>query len=195
MDPKIREMVNLATADIRRLQQANTGIRAREAWRAFLEHSNRAINRLEGYSKRTNQVPKYKALLKEIWEQDLTAYVRFARNAHEHAAEDIEVDDPFNTRVAFPNGTLTGYTVFGTTAEGERVVMPSVGPAQVFSSDSSVRIVSLKPTIQLVPLMDKHGNWLMPPQIVKFEFESEPSVAAVARAYLDWVIGRVNDFD
>lgn len=66
IDPKIQEMVDMATDDIKRLRAADTCADARKAWIAFLENSNRALNRLEAAAKEVNQAAKYKAVMREI---------------------------------------------------------------------------------------------------------------------------------
>lgn len=193
INPKIQEMLNLAASDVNRLRKAETCADARRAWVAFLEHSNRAINRLEGYSKRTSQHDKYKKLLKEeIWSSGLTKYMRAARNTHEHGVADTQIDDRFSERIVFPNGKmLGGIFASGTTADGQ-IVYCEPGPME-FEGSPGVRKISIKPTILLVPVEGRAGEWILPP-IVPFEAEDEPWALAVARSYLEWVIGKVNTF-
>ena len=58
-----------AERDLARLEKAKSSRDARKAWHDFLEHSNRALNRLEGYAKRAGQTRKYKQLIsKDIWQ-------------------------------------------------------------------------------------------------------------------------------
>ncbi len=195
VSPKIQEMLELAAGDIDRLRKAKTSRSARRAWVAFLEHSNRAINRLEGYSKKTNQYDKYKNLVsKEIWSSPLTKYMRAARNASEHGVEDIEIDDPYNERIILPDGQMIGSPiVIVQNKNGEEVYSTSAGPAE-FYGHPDVRRITLKPTIQLIPIQARPGDWAEPPHVPGLEAEDEPAAAAVARVYLEWVTAKVATF-
>jgi len=188
-------MLDLAALDVNRLRKAENCADARRAWIAFLEHSNRAINRLEGYSRRTSQLDKYKKLLKEeIWSSELTKYMRAARNAHEHGVADTQIDDPFNERIAFPNGQMLGAPIMmANTPDGGIVYMPAAGGME-FEGSQGVRKITLKPTIQLVPVEGRPGEWIHPPHIPRLEAEDEPAALAVARSYLEWVIAKTGTF-
>jgi hypothetical protein len=194
--PKIQEMISAAESDIRRLRRAKSSKGAREAWVSFLEHANRALNRLEGYAKRTNQTPKYKDLIgKEIWANDLTKYMRAARNAHEHGVEDLGIDEPYNDRIIFPDGRIAGPPiVYGYSAEGKVFVMTAAEPMQIISSGGG-RVISLKPGIRMVPIIGHKGETIMPPHVGALEAEDESDPSAVARVYLAWVVAQVSTFD
>jgi hypothetical protein len=193
--PKIQEMIDLAAADIKRLRVAQSCEAARNAWVDFLEHSNRAINRLEGYSRRTNQTPKYKKLLNdEIWSTELTKYMRVVRNAHEHGIGTTGEPDPLNERIVFPDGRIFGGpTVYGTNAEGEMVLASTKSGPMEWSASPGARVVALKPTVCMVPVLSPKGETLMPP-FVQISAEDEPEVVAAARLYLDWVVAKVGTF-
>jgi hypothetical protein len=191
--PKIQHELDLARKEVRRLRRARSCKEARKAWVSFLEHANRAINRLEGYAKKTSQIHKYKSLIsKEIWDNDVTKFVRTARNAHEHGVQDTEIAAPFVERTAFPNGQIIGMTVMGLTTEGNHQIIPQTGPSK-FQASAGVRRIKLKPTVSMVPVRDPKGNEIMPPDI-QIETEDEPEVAAAARLYLDWVTARIATF-
>lgn len=193
--PKIHEMIAAAEHDIRQLRAAKTSKHARQAWISFLEHANRALNRLEGYSKHTGQIQKYKDLLtKEVWANDLTKYMRTARNAHEHGVEDIEISEPFNSRTVFPNGQILGSTIYGTTEDGKTVVMPQAGPTEIISSSPGVRHIELKPGIRMIPIVSPKGETVMPPHVARLEAEDEPEALAAAREYLKWVVEQISTF-
>lgn len=129
-NPKIQEMVDLAALDVKRLREAASAPQARQAWTDFLEHANRAINRLEGYSRRTKQLAKYKALVSdEVWASPLTKYMRVARNAHEHGVEDLEMSAPHLDRIVHDNGFILGAPlIMAKGPNGEDVFMSPVGP-------------------------------------------------------------------
>lgn len=195
VNPKVQEMVDLATVDVNRLREATTCRAAREAWTDFLEHSNRAINRLEGYARKNGQTPRYKTLIREeIWASDLTKYMRVARNAHEHGVVDTQIDDPYNERIVFPDGRIIGGPiVIGMNETGEEVHLPAAGPME-FSGSLGVRKVALKPGIMLVSIQDRSGEVVRPPHVPNLESEDEPHSASVARTYLEWVIGKIGTF-
>lgn len=195
VNPKVQEMLDLAAIDVKRLSRASTCRGARKAWTDFLEHSNRAFNRLEAHAKKTGQLPKYKSMLRdEVWPNDLTKYMRVARNAHEHGIMDTQVDDPYNERFVFPNGQIFGApTVIGMNDAGEEVYMAAVGPAE-FSGSPEVRRVSLKPGIMLVSILDRFGEVVSPPHVAVLEAEDEAHCVAVARTYLEWLISKVTSF-
>ena len=194
LDPKIQEMIDLAAGDVERLVNATTCDEARAAWIAFLEHANRAINRVQGLARRTNQEPKYKALLEEVWADDLAKYMRTARNTHEHGVVDTEVSEPYAERLAFPDGGLvSGPIVVGTNAAGEEVWIPASGPGQIFGGDPRVRKVSIVPTVRMIPVVTERGEKVMPP-FTALASEDEPEPAAAARAYLAWVTSKVAAF-
>jgi hypothetical protein len=194
MIPKVQEMIDLAHRDIKRLREARSCGRARLAWTAFLEHSNRAINRLEGHARRTKQIPKYEKLIKtDVWSNRLSAYMRAARNAHEHGVQETEVPDPHNERLAFPNGTVTAsVSVIGVTDTGAEVIMPPSTPLEI-SGDPRVRKIVLKPTVRMAPIDAGKFGTLMPPH-VQIASEDEPEAVAAARLYLVWVIDKVATF-
>jgi len=187
-------MIDLAATDIRRLREARSCDAAREAWKAFLEHSNRAINRLEGHSKRTDQLPKYKRLLKaEIWASDLPNYMRTARNAHEHGVDDIEASDPYNERAVFADGRIISPpTVIGQNAAGDQFLLPASAPP-VVTSNMSFRTVRLGPSVKMGPIRDNEGNYILPPAVTMIS-EDEPEIVAAARTYLAWIIEKVGTF-
>lgn len=194
--PKIQEMLDAAERDIRRLRAARTSEGAREAWISFLENSNRAINRLEGYSKRTNQQEKHKYLISNlIWANDLSKYMRAARNAHEHGVENIEISEPFNSRANLPNGRILGSpVVYGKSKDGQLVVMPQAAPIEVKYASHGVRTIELKPGIRMIPVVSARGETIFPPHVdVEAEYESEP--LAAARQYLSWIRDCISDFD
>lgn len=195
--PKIQEMIDLAARDIKRLNRASSCASARRAWVDFLDHSNKAINRLEGYSRRTKQVEKYKKLLnEEIWASNLTKYMRIARNADHHGVDDLDVDDPHNERVVFSDGSIMGsVTVIGQNEAGKQFVMPPSAPMEFASNDPGARRVALKPTVRMVPMVSKKGDTVMPPHVGDLLAEDEPEVAAVARTYLAWVVEKIATFD
>ena len=188
-------MVDLAAIDVARLRTAKSCRAARAAWVEFLEHSNRAINRLEGHSKRTNQLPLYKKLIKDdIWENNLTKYMRIARNYHEHGIEELDIDDPYNERIVLPDGQILGSSIaLGITEAGDEVTMPTSGPRE-YSLGPGMRVIKLKPTVQMVSVRDHQGNIVRPPHIGALLEEDEPAIAAAARSYLDWVVSKIATF-
>ena len=195
--PKIQEMIDLAARDIKRLNRASSCASARRAWVDFLDHSNKAINRLEGYSRRTKQTEKYKKLLnEEIWSSGLTKYMRIARNADHHGVDDLDVDDPHNERIMSSTGHIMGsMTVIGQNEAGEQFVMAPAGSMEFATNDPGARRIALKPTIRMAPLLSKKGEYVMPPHVGVLESIDEPEVAAVARTYLAWAIEKIATFD
>lgn len=194
--PKIEEMIIAAERDIRSLRAAKTSKAARKAWVSFLEHANRALNRLEGYSKRTGQHQKYKDLLtKEVWANDLTKYMRIARNAHEHGVEELEISDPFNSRISFPDGQILGSPVaYAKTIDGQFVPLPTVAPLRITSASPGAKLINLKPGIRLIPIVSPKGETVMPPHVWRLEAEDEAEALAVAREYLKWVVAQISAF-
>ncbi|MGY4351246.1 hypothetical protein ACVWXM_007739 [Bradyrhizobium sp. GM7.3] len=192
--PKIQHMLDLAKKDLRRLRNPRSCKEARNAWVSFLEHSNRAINRLEHYAKKTGQTDKYKSLIsKEIWQDDITKFIRTARNAHEHGVQDTQIDTPYDERIAFPTGQIMGSPlVIGITETGDSVVMPAAGPME-FQGSPGIRKVTLRPTVGMIPIIDPRGEEIMPPY-VNIEAEDESEIAGAARIYLAWVTGRIGTF-
>ncbi len=188
-------MVEAAERDIKRLRNAKTSRGARAAWVSFLQHANTAWNRLEGYSKDTNQYEKYKLLKKEVWASDLTSYMRTARNVLEHGVEDLGISETYNDRVVLPNGQiLAAPIVMGTGVDGRTMIMPAAGPIEVEMS-LGVRVVSLRPGIRMIPIVDRNGETIMPPYVAALVAEDEPEPSAAARVYLAWVVQRINTFD
>lgn len=194
-NPKIQEMVDLAALDVKRLREAASAPQARQAWTDFLEHANRAINRLEGYSRRTKQLAKYKALVSdEVWASPLTKYMRVARNAHEHGVEDLEMSAPHLDRIVHDNGFILGAPlIMAKGPNGEDVFMSPVGPTTL-EGPPGARIVTVAPTIRMLPIMSPRGEQVMPPGLALIA-EDEPETAAAARAYLSWVIEKIATFD
>lgn len=193
--PKIQEMLNLAATDARRLRQAKSSSAARKAWIAFLEHSNRAVNRLEQYARDTGQTAKYKLLIsKEIWGNDVAKFVRRARHNHEHGVEDTVISIRHSDRIVFPDGNVLGSpSIYIVTPEGKHVVASEqAGPTELLDASPGVRQVSLRPTVRMVPISGKDGE-IMPP-FVQIETEDEPEIAAAARIYLDWIKNKVAEF-
>lgn len=194
--PLIEEMLVLADRDLMRLTDAKSSHAARDAWGDFLTHSNRAINRLEGYSRRTGQEQKYKTLLKtRLWLDPVAAYMRTARNAQEHGVEVSVADDPFHSRIAFPGGEMiSGPMVVARTSTGEMYSMPAASPVEVISASPAVRTIAVRPSIQLGPVRDRSGTFLSPPHMSVLLSEDEPAAVALARTYLAWVRAEVADF-
>lgn len=192
--PKIQEMLDAAERDVRRLRNARSSAAAREAWSDFLEHANRAINRLEGYSKRTGQHDKYLHLItKEVWATPLTKYMRVARNAHEHGVEELNQDQSHDARGVFPNGRITPpIRVYGLNEDGTRTAVQRKGPLKVVSSPN-VKVTILPPGIMMIPILSPRGEEILPP-LVETEAPDEHQTAAAAREYLAWVTEQIGRF-
>ena len=120
--------------------------------------------------------------------------MRIARNYHEHGVEDLDVDDRHHERIVFPDGQIRGSpTVIGITESGDEVVMPASGPGE-YSLGPGVRMIRLKPTVQMVSVRDHEGKVVRPPHVGTLLDEEEPAIAAVARSYLDWVVSKIATF-
>lgn len=192
---KVQEMLDLAEKDLARLDRAKSCAGAREAWISFLEHSNRAINRIEGYAKKRGFLDEYKALLKEIWGNDVAAYMRTARNTLEHGIQDVQVDDPYNERVVEPNGHITGAPIIiAQDLEGNEVYIPTQGPMEVLYSAPGIRTIKLNPGIMPIPVQDKSGRFIRPPHLSVLIREDESQAHQIARTYLQWVKAKIQSF-
>lgn len=194
--PKIQELLTAAEQDISRLRGAATSADARSAWISFLENANRALNRLEGYSRSTGQTQKYKDLLtREIWTNKLTKYMRTARNAHEHGVEEITMEDPFNSRLVLPTGFVLGTPLAWSMGKNGRVVVhPTVAPAGPMSGNIAARRIELRFGIRMIPIVSFKGEIVMPPGSLLFEADDEPEALAAARIYLKWVVEQIETF-
>lgn len=194
--PKVQEMLDIASRAAQRLDKARTSIAARNAWVEFIESSNRAINRLEGYSKQNGKEALYKELVtKTIWSSPLATYMRLARNAHEHGVVDTLVDEPYDERVVFPNGAISGSPIsIGITAEGEEIYMPKIEPGE-YELGPGARVIRLPPGIMPVPVRKKDQSYAYPPYGGELKAEDESMAAALARRYLAWVIDQCSKFD
>jgi len=193
--PKIQQMLDLAELDVRRIRSARSSAAARKAWGAFLEHSNRALNRLEQYARNTGQGSRYKALIgQEIWADDLTRYVRTARNIHEHGVEDSVICIRFDERMVMPSGFIMGAPQIYTTGSDGRlkVAARQIAPMVIEAAGPGVRKVVLRPTIRMIPIAGRDGQ-IMPP-VPQIEAEDEPEIAAAARIYLCWIRERIGTF-
>ena len=121
--PLIQDEIDDAADAAERLAGALTTKDAMRAWREFLASSNRAINKLQKFAERTNQKKKFSQLFKSIWENDLTKYMRSARNDREHGLEPLAIADPHGDRLKIA-GTLTRMTVLGQNSDGKWSVHP-----------------------------------------------------------------------
>lgn len=196
VDKKVQEAIDEAETALNRLRKAKSARVARTAWMKFLECSNRAVNRLEGYSKKNGKLSLYKELItKEIWKNPLTAYMRAARNAHEHGIADLDVDNSFNERVVFPDGSiLPQIHVICGTRDGEQTLAKPIGWPQYGNLVEGAKIIRLPPTISLAPILAKDGQYLYPPLSGLLESEVETQASFAARHYLTWVKAKVAQF-
>ena len=191
---KVQEAIQEAEHAICQLRDAKSSRAAKAAWISFLESSNRALNRLEGIAKKTDQKQKHNDIMKEVWATELTAYMRTARNVHEHGVEELQISEPYNERVVFPDGQVMGAPiVYAGTPDGRTIVIPAAGPTE-FKISEGAKVVALKPGIRMLPVVSSKGETIMPPQ-VQILVEDEPEPLAAARLYLAWVREQVAKFD